>query len=171
MLGLKAQLFQLRGRYEESLLVADAMLKRDPESVNVAGIRAYDLLKLGRPQEALTALNEYIERGGEDLALAAAVHYQLAQFEPSTRMARKAITELDKDALSNSRLGAVTLTLVAAEARLGHLSRAKSALADFNAAVPGVTTIAAIRKWMHPGAELAGYEPLFEGLRIAGVPD
>ena len=35
----------------------------------------------------------------------------------------------------------------------------------------GVTTIAAIRKWMHPGAELAGYEPLFEGLRLAGVPD
>ena len=87
------------------------------------------------------------------------------------RMARKAITELDKDSLSNPRLGAVALTLVAAEARLGHLPRAKVALSDFNAAVPGVTTISAIRKWMHPGAELAGYEPLFDGLQQAGVPD
>jgi hypothetical protein len=86
-------------------------------------------------------------------------------------MARKAITNLDSDSLRNSRSGAVALTLVAAEARLGRLSRAKAALADFNAAVPGVTTIAAIRKWIHPGAELAGYEPLFDGLRLAGVPD
>jgi hypothetical protein len=54
---------------------------------------------------------------------------------------------------------------------MGRLSRAKVALADFNAAMPGITTIAAIRKWMHPGAELAGYEPLFDGLRLAGVPD
>jgi hypothetical protein len=103
--------------------------------------------------------------------LAAAIHYQLAQFEPSAQMARKAITELDKDSLSNPKLGAVALTLVAAEARMGRLSRAKVALADFNAAVPGVQTVSAIRKWMNPGAELAGYEPLFEGLRLAGIPD
>jgi tetratricopeptide (TPR) repeat protein len=170
MLGLKATLFALRGRYEESLLVADAMLKRDPESLNAHGTRAYDLLKLGRPQDALSALNEYRERGGADDSLAAAIHYQLAQFEPSAQMARKAITELDKDSLGNPRLGAVALTLVAAEARMGRLSLAKVALADFNAAVPGVATISAIRKWMHPGAELAVHEPLFEGLRLAGVP-
>jgi class 3 adenylate cyclase len=45
------------------------------------------------------------------------------------------------------------------------------ALADFNAAVPGVRTVSAIKKWMHPGADLAGYEPLYEGLKLAGVPD
>jgi tetratricopeptide (TPR) repeat protein len=129
-------------------------------------------LKLGRPQEALPAVNELLERGSEEtLPLAAAVHYQLARFELAAQMARKAITNLDSDSLGNSRLGAVGLTLVAAEARLGNLSRAKSALADFNAAVPGVRTLSAIRKWMHPGADLAGYEPLFEGLRLAGVPD
>jgi len=86
-------------------------------------------------------------------------------------MARKAITELDSESLGNPRLGAVALTLVAAEACLGHLSRAKAALADFNAAVPGVQTVSAIKKWMHPGADLAGYEALFEGLRLAGAPD
>jgi hypothetical protein len=61
--------------------------------------------------------------------------------------------------------------LVAAEARLGRLSRAKAAMADFNAAVPTARTMSAIKKWMHPGADLADYEPLFEGLRLAGVPD
>jgi len=172
MLSLKADLFALRARYEESLLVAESVLKRDPENSEALKIRAYDLLKLGRPQEALPAVNELLERGEEEIfALAAAVHYQLEQFEPAARMAKRAITELDSDSVSNPRFGAVSLTLVAAEARLGHLSRAKVALADFNAAVPGARTISAIRKWMHPGAELAGYEPLFEGLRLAGVPD
>jgi len=172
MLGLKGQLLALRARYEESLLIADSMLKRDPEDSEALAIRAYDLLKLGRPQEALPAVSELLERGLEaTLPLAAAVHYQLAHFELAAQMARKAITNLDSDSLGNPRLGAVGLTMVAAEARLGHLSRAKLALADFNAAVPGVRTISAIRKWMHPGAELAGYEPLFEGLRLAGVLD
>jgi tetratricopeptide (TPR) repeat protein len=172
MLGLKAELFALRARYEESLLVADSILKRDPDDSGALATKAYDLLKLGRPQEALTAVNELLERGPEEpLSLAAAVHYQLAHFEPAAQMARKAITNLDSDSLGNPRLGAVGLTLVAAEARLGRLARAKAALADFNAAVPGVQTIPAIKKWMHPGADLAGYEPLFEGLRLAGVPD
>jgi len=172
MQGLKAELFALRTRYEESLLIADSILKRDPEDSEALKTRAYDLLKLGRPQEALTTVNEYLERGGEEiLALAAAVHYQLAHFELAAQMARKALTDSDSDSLSNPRLGAVALTLVAAEARLGNLSRAKVALADFNAAVPGVRTLSTIGKWMHPAAELAGYEPLFEGLRLAGVPD
>ena len=172
MLGLKAELFALRARYEESLLIADSILKRDPEDSSALATRAYDLLKLGRPQEALTAVNELPDPEREQvLPLAAAVHYQLAQFELAAQMARKAITKLDSDSLGNPRLGAVALTLVAAEARLGHLSRAKAALADFNAAVPGVRTLSEIRKWMHPGADLADYEPLFEGLRLVGVPD
>jgi adenylate cyclase len=172
MLNLKAQLFALRARYEESLLIADSILKRDPEDSDALAIRAYDLLKLGRPQEALPSVNELLERGLEEiLPLAAAVHYQLAQFEPAAQMARKAITKLDSDSLGNPRLGAVALTLVAAEARQGHLSRAKAALADYNVAVPDVRTVSAIRKWMHPGADLAGYEPLYEGLKLAGIPD
>lgn len=172
MLGLKAELFALRGRYEDSLLIADAIQKRDPDSSEALMIRAYDLLKLGRPQEALTAATELLERGEEGvLALAAAIHYQLAHFEPAAQTAKKAITELDSDSLGNPKLGAVALTLVAAEARLGHTSRAQAAMVDFNAAVPGIRTISAIKKWMHPGADLAGYEPLFEGLRLAGIPD
>jgi len=172
MLNMKAQLFALRAKYEESLLIADSILKRDPESSEALAIRAYDLLKLGRPQEALASVSELLERGlDETLSLAAAVHFQLAHDELAARMARKAVTNLDRGSLSNSRLGAVGLTLVAAEARQGHLPRAKAAMADFNAAVPDVRTLSAIRRWMHPGADLAAYEPLFDGLRLAGVPD
>ena len=76
-----------------------------------------------------------------------------------------------REELSNNRLGAVSLTLVAAEGRLGRLPRAKAALADFKAAVPDVDTVSAMKQWMHPAADLAGYEPLFAGLRLAGVVD
>jgi hypothetical protein len=86
-------------------------------------------------------------------------------------MAQKATTQMNREELSNPSSGAVRLTLVAAEARLGRLSRAQAALADFNAAVPGVQTISAMKKWMHPAAYLAGYEPLYDGLTLAGVSD
>ncbi|HKU86552.1 MAG TPA: hypothetical protein VJV77_09465, partial [Casimicrobiaceae bacterium] len=87
----------------------------------------------------------------------------------AARMARTAVTRLDPDQLRNRKLGAVGLTLVAAEARQGNLASAKAALADFNAAVPDVKTVSAARTWIHPGADLAGYDPLFEGLQLAGV--
>jgi len=171
MLALKSNVLALRGRYEEAVVVVDSMLKRDPDDTEALAIKAYALLKLGRPQDALTSLNEVFERGDENYGLAAAVHYELAHYELSAQMALKAIAQMDRDDLSNPRMGGIGLTLVAAEARLGHVSRAKAALADFNAAVPGVVTIAAMKKWLHPAADLAGYEPLFEGLRLAGVPD
>jgi len=65
----------------------------------------------------------------------------------------------------------LNLTLVAAEGRLGRRARAQAALADFKAAVPSVDTISAMKQWMHPAADLADYEPLFAGLRLAGVGD
>jgi tetratricopeptide (TPR) repeat protein len=173
MLALKGELFGLRGRFEESLQIVEAMLKRDPENSEALATKAYDLLKLGRPQEALLTLNDFHDRDVEwpVNALAAAVHYELAQYELSVPLAQKAAAKMNREDLSNPKSGAVRLTLVAAEARLGHLSRAKAALADFNAAVPGVRTISEMKKWMHPAADLAGYEPLFDGLRLAGVSD
>jgi tetratricopeptide (TPR) repeat protein len=166
-------LHEMRGRYEESLLINDALLKRDPDNLGALGPKAYDLLKLGRPQEAVLAVNAFLERdeNWEILALAAAINYELAQYELAAQMAQKATAKMSREELGNRRYGAVRLTQVAAEARLGHASRAKVALADFNTAVPGVQTIAAIKKWMHPAADLADYDPLFEGLRLAGVPD
>jgi len=107
----------------------------------------------------------------DDAATAAAIHYQLGQYEKAAQLAQSAKTEMRTEELGNPRMGAVGLTLVAAEGRLGRLPRAKSALEDFNAAVPGVNTISSIKKWMHPAADLAGYEPFYEGLRKAGIGD
>jgi hypothetical protein len=66
---------------------------------------------------------------------------------------------------------ATRLTLAAAEARIGQLDAAKATLADFNASIPNVTTIAQMKQWLHPTADLYGFEPLFAGLRLAGVRD
>ena len=170
---LKSKLFALRGRYEEALLVADSVLARTPGNVEALTDKAYILTKLGRPREALAVIKGVLAGGGpaaDKLAgLAASIHYALGQYDDAARMARTAVTRLDPDQLRNRRLGAVGLTLVAAEARQGNLASAKAALADFNVAVPDVKTVAAVRKWMHPGADLAGYDPLFEGLQLAGV--
>jgi tetratricopeptide (TPR) repeat protein len=174
MLTLKAKLYALQGKTEESLSIVESALRNNPGYADAFAVKAYDLLKLGKPQEALTALNDILERRdwqGQELALAAAVHYELDLYERAAQLAQKAQTQMKRDELGNPRLGAVGLTLVAAEGKLGRLPRAKAALAEFNAAVPGVDTISAMKKWMHPAADLAGYEPLFDGLRRAGVGD
>jgi hypothetical protein len=45
----------------------------------------------------------------------------------------------------------------------------KAALVDFTTTLPDVKTVTAIKKWMHPSADLADFEPLYEGLRQAGM--
>ncbi|MBS0326322.1 MAG: tetratricopeptide repeat protein [Proteobacteria bacterium] len=175
MLNLKSELFALHGRYEESLLVTESVLKRNPDNTEAQWDEAYALLKLGRPKDASAVIDKVLASGaptGADVAaLAAAVDFTLGRYDDAARMARSAVTGLSHDDLRNSRLGAVGLTLVAAEARLGHAAQARAALADFEAAVPGVQSIAAIKAWMHPAADLAGFQPLFDGLRLAGIHD
>ena len=171
---LKSRVYALHGRFEESLLIVDSVLKKDPAWTEALEIRAYDLLKLGRPAEALDSLNQVRDRrdwGWREVALAASIYYVLAKDELAVQMAQQAKTQMNREELSNARLGAVSLTLVAAEGRLRRPSRAKAALADFKAAVPDVDTISAMKRWLHPAADLAVYEPLFAGLRLAGVGD
>jgi tetratricopeptide (TPR) repeat protein len=173
MLVLKGQLLALRGRFEESLLLVESVLKRDPDYTDAYAVKAYDLLKLGKPQEAQVAMN--VVRGRRDhwsdAALAASIHYALEQYGPAAQMAQKAKAEMRREELANPRMGPIVLTLAAAQAKIGRTGSATVAITDFNAAVPGVNTIPAIKKWMHPAADLAGYEPLYDGLRLAGVPE
>ena len=171
---LKSRVYALHGRFEESLVIADSVLKKHPAWNEALEVRAYDLLKLGRPTEALDALKQIHDRrdwGWREGTLAASIYYVLNQDELAVQMAQQAKTRMNREELSNPRLGAVGLTLVAAEGRLRRPSRAKAALADFKASVPDVDTISAMKQWMHPAADLAGYEPLFAGLRLAGVGD
>ena len=78
---------------------------------------------------------------------------------------------MSKALLARPDGGGVRLIQAAAEARLGHMQKATAAVADFNAVVPDAKTIAAIKKWQGPRADLAGYEPFYDGLRKAGVAE
>jgi hypothetical protein len=49
------------------------------------------------------------------------------------------------------------------------MCRAKAALEDFTTTLPIVTTITAMKKWVHPSADLADFEPVYDGLRMAGI--
>ena len=51
--------------------------------------------------------------------MGAAIHYKLGQYELAAQMAQKAKTDMRSEELSNPRMGAVGLTLAAAEGRMG----------------------------------------------------
>ncbi len=175
MLSHKADVYLLRGRYEDALIVADSIVALNPQSSYGVPTKAVALLKLGRAQEALALAQPLFEHYGKKwpdiLGLRADIDYALGDWDASVKDARRAIPAMDAQERANPVNGPVQLTLVAAEARLGHAQRATSALADFHASVPGVDSIAKVKTWMRGNADLASYEPLYAGLRLAGMPD
>jgi tetratricopeptide (TPR) repeat protein len=174
MLFEKASIYELRGRYQDALVILDSLLSHNPQYFEAMMGKATTLLKLGRPKDALApatdAYNRHKDRSWE-AALLAAVNYELTNYAEAARLAQQAAAEMSKTELSNPNSGSVRLTLIAAAAHLHDHAAIKSALADLANAAPGLTSITAVRKWMHPQADLYGYEPLFDGLRLAGLPD
>lgn len=166
-------LYDLHGRFEDSLVLVDRLLEKNPEDPILLGERAYRLFKLGRSKEALVLVENVMRQdpSGNWEAFAAAVHYALGQNAEAADLARKAGAILSKAGLAHPEAGAVRLIQVAAEANLGHMQQARAAFADFAAAAPDARTISAIKKWMGPHADLAGYEPFYDGLRKAAVPE
>lgn len=175
MLHQKAGIYQLRGRYEESIVVLDKVLKLDPENSGAAEDKARALLKLGRPREAAPLALPLYARHPDDQpgisALVAAIDYELADYSSAERIAQKATTQFSKAQLRNPNFGAVRLTLIAAAAQVHDAKVVAAEISDLNESVSGLTSIASIRKWIHPQADLYGYEPLFDGLRLAGLHD
>lgn len=175
MLEHKAEIYQLRGRYQESLLLADSLLTRDAEDSDVLTMKAIALLHLGRPKEALGIASGVVDRYGEEwpesLSLLAAVDYALGDYANAKQLAQRATTRMTAVELRNPNMGAVQLTLVAAAGRLHDEATAKSAISDLNTSVPGLDSISAVRKWLYPQADLYGFEPLFDGLKLAGLRD
>jgi len=94
----------------------------------------------------------------------------LDDYAKAAQLAQQSAAEMSKLQLSNPKTGSVRLTLIAAAARLHDDATAKSAIADLANAAPGLTSIYAVRKWIHPQANLYGYKPLFDDLRLAGLP-
>jgi tetratricopeptide (TPR) repeat protein len=172
MLVDKAELFQLRGRYEESNIILDGILQREPENSDALSTKAAGLLHLKRPKEALVLANQVYERYPNEwpelTGLVANIRYELGEYAPAAELARKSATQMSESSLRNPITGPIRLTLAAAESHLGRLDRAKAALEDFSGSVPNTQSISAIKKWMHPMADLP---PLFEDLKLAGVKD
>jgi hypothetical protein len=86
-------------------------------------------------------------------------------------ISRKAIALMAKPELADPVAGSVALILIGAEGQLGKRERAAAAWREFQASVPQGVTVASIKAGLSPEADLSGYEPLFDGLRRAGVPE
>jgi TolB-like protein/tetratricopeptide (TPR) repeat protein len=174
MLGEKANLYQIRLRWEESLVIAETMLAREPTLYNALALKATALIHLNRVKEAQDITDGLLVRYPTDWGLqggAADIYFMQGDYARAAQMAQKATAQMAEPDLKDRVSGQVRLTLVAAEARLGHADRAKAAFADFTTTLPEVKTISAIKKWMHPSADLADYGPLYDGLKLAGVSD
>lgn len=172
MLGQKADLYQLRLRWEESLAITDAMLARAPTSVYAIALKATALLHLRQLKDAQALAEELLSRNPSDWGVQsglANIYFAQGDYARAAQFAQKATAQMSAPDLRDRVSGGIQLTRIASEARLGHSERAKTALADFTTTLPDVKTIAAIKKWLHPSADLADFEPLYEGLRLAGL--
>jgi TolB-like protein/tetratricopeptide (TPR) repeat protein len=172
MLSEKAGLYQLRLRWEESMVIADAILEREPNDANALGLKAAALLRLGRLKEAQAIVDGLVSRYPNNWyvsSLAGDTYFAEADYARAAQLAQKAAAQMSEPDLRDRVSGSIRLTLIASEARLGHDARAKAALADFTTTLPGTNSITAIKKWIHPSADLADFEPLYDGLRLAGV--
>jgi tetratricopeptide (TPR) repeat protein len=173
MLLQKIGLYEMHGRFDDALVLYERLLEKSPEDPVLLGGMAYDQLKLDRAKEGLALLEKAMreDRSSENRALAAALHFKLAHYGEAAELAQKASAEMNKQERADPWAGGIVLVRAAAEASRGHAPQAKAALEDFHAAVPEARTLSAIRKWQDPRADLAGYEPFYEGLRKAGVQE
>jgi thioredoxin-like negative regulator of GroEL len=174
MLLDKAGMMQLRGRYDEALVIAGSVLQRHPDNSGALATQALSLIRLGRAREAVAIADGLTARfpdKWEDLtSIAADAHYAVGDYAAAASLAANAAARMNQVDLKSPVSGQVRLTLAAAEARLGHADRAGRALEDFYAAVPRVRSISAVRKWIYPTDGLADFEPFYAGLALAGVP-
>ena len=173
MLLWKAYLHDVNGRFDDALVLLDRLLEKSPGDPELLANKAYDLHKLGQSREALALVQEVMREDPStgNRAFAAAMHFRLGNNDEAARWSQMAIAEMDARSLADRWTSQVLLVRAAANANLGRKPQAKAALEAFDAAAPNRRSISAIKEWLDYRAELAGYEPLYEGLRKAGVPD
>ena len=175
MLLDKAGILQLRGRYDEALVVAGSVLQRHPDSSGALATQALSLIRLDRAPEAVVIADglaaRFPDKWEELTALAADAHYAVGDYPAAAALAANAAARMNDLDFKSPISGQVRLTLAAAEARLGHADRARRAVEDFNVAVPAARTITAIRKWIYRTDALAEFDPFYAGLKLAGVPE
>lgn len=146
MLYEKASLYQLRLRWEESLVIADAVLEREPANSYFLSLKAVGLLRLRRLKEAQLIVDGLLSRYPSNWGLLSEtsdIYFAEGDYTRAAQLAQKAVAQMSEPDLRDRVSGSIRLTQIASEARLGHDARAKAALADF--------------------------EPLYDGLRLAGA--
>lgn len=173
MLLFKVGLYELHGRYEDALVLIDRLLEKSPDDPELLAIKASDLAKLGRDKEGLALIEAAMREDPSrwNRGTAAALHFKLGQYDEAAELAQKASAEMDRKEKSHPSSGGILLLRVAAETYRNRLPQAKAVLDEFYAVNPDVRTLSAMKTWQDPRADLAGYEPLYEGLRKAGVRD
>jgi hypothetical protein len=173
--GLRLKVLILQSRYAEALALSDSTLRPDAEEVENSRYRIIAQIHLGRAKEAKPLIEvleaHNVHNRPEISALFAAVDYATEDYGSAVKHAQAATANMTEEDFKNATTGAVRLTLAAAEARLGHIDQARVSLDEFRASVPEAMTIGKIRQWLYPTADLYGFEPLFDGLRLAGLSD
>jgi TolB-like protein/tetratricopeptide (TPR) repeat protein len=174
MLDEKTTLYQLRGRWEDALVIAEAQLAQEPTYAAALGTKAVSYLRLRRLKEAKAIMDGVLVRYPNlwiVVAIAADIDFASGDYANAAQLAQKAIAQMSEPDLRDRWSGPIRLTQIAAEAQLGHADRTKAALEDFHALMPGLKTMTAVRQWVHPSADLADFEPLYAGLAKAGIKD
>jgi len=172
MLVVKSHLYALRGRRAEQLSVLDDVLRLEPHHYSALLAKSDALLALGRPREALDAAKLAQDRRPDDTDVSATlanIHYELGDYADAEQLARRSVARRAHEELSNPNSGSIRLTLLAAAGQLHDQATARAALTDLQTDLPELTSTAAVRAWMSPLAALKGYEPLYKGLRLAGL--
>lgn len=172
MLMLRSFVFHKNNRQAEALYVTDEVLRLNPEHADALAMRTGILFEMKRYDEARAALPAML-RAREDAqrhALAAATHFALRDDDAAVLHARKAISQMDGMQAVDPQFGSVRLTLAAAEARAGRLDSARTALADFRAAVPQVQTVTQVKSWLTGTSPVVRDATLYDGLLLAGMP-
>jgi len=147
MLMLRSFVYHKNNHQAEALYVTDEVLRLNPEHADALAMRTGILFEMKRYDEARAALPAML-RAREDAqrhALAAATHFALRDDDAAVLHARKAISQMDGMQAVDPQFGSVRLTLAAAEARAGGLDSARTAPADFRAAVPQVLTVRQVK--------------------------
>jgi TolB-like protein/tetratricopeptide (TPR) repeat protein len=174
MLDEKTTLYQLRGRWEDALVIAETQLAQEPTYAGALGTKAVSYLRLRRLKEAKAIMDGVLVRYPNlwiVVAIAADIDFASGDYANAAQLAQKAIAQMSEPDLRDRWSGPIRLTQIAAEAQLGHADRTKAALEDFHALMPGLKTMTAVRQWVHPSADLADFEPLYAGLAKAGIKD
>lgn len=175
MLLDKAAILQLRGRYDEAMVITSSVLQRHPDNAGALATQAQNLIRLNRPREAVPIADglaaRFRDRWADLTAIAAEAHYAVGDYATAASLAANAAVRMTDSDLKSPVLGQIRLTLAAAEAQIGHADRAKRALEDFYANVPKVRTISDVRKWIYKTDTLAEFEPFYAGLKLAGMPE